>query len=1003
MPTETSVKQSADKPQYVASTTKKNATLTLEKLRDHIAEASKLEYPILGINGQHLDTTLINHDDNVGKALVGATLCEAIAAVIIKGVMHAAQTEDALPTAGTIYSTYINMLEEKMLVMRMNKEKPDKPNDLKAQSMNANIISMFMINLQYVGKIISIDSKASNSGPLAFYQPDGDDKGLYVSDRDQIMSMIQSYAPCATSEANAAYTRVSNVAPKIRLCTDENLIPVNNGVYMYKEKKLIDFNPGLVFMSKANIDYNPYAQNVHIHNDTDNTDWDVESWIAEFFSDKRMVELIWQVIGAAVRYNVPWHRGVLFYSESGNNGKGTICQLIRNIIGSSRSASIQMSDISKQYSLEALPRIQAIITDENDVGDFIDRAGALKALITGDEIVISAKYEANMPYAWHGLMIQCINEMPKVRDRSESYYRRFIMVPFSHSFTGNERSYIKNDYITRQDVLEYVLWRVLNMAEYYELDEPAETKRALSEYKEYNDPVRAFVAEIIPQLRWEYVPNQFLYDLYLKWFEHNVPRGAALNARRFATELKMQLEYNNLYAPTKDSVHMAKAMSAAPELLIKEYGLNQWMKKGVVSNDPAVLCRPDENQLKPTYRGIRYVGGQRNWDPTIKAWVYADPADDPVNNIGTGSIESPDDIRRRDQALKMIEKNVDILKNHMPECPQDYIPGLKPFTGKVRQEVEVWNPLALMTRTNPNITLQMMYDAVYDNKVPAIDIDPTEVLSLAPDVWIECQDESRVYGKDIDIEAIEAGVWIVTPQDREKAEKNGTLAAVKQAENNTDTVDSTDIVDAVTEPVDDEPEPTNSTNSTVDTDNTVSTVDTVIIVEDAPQDIPDDIPAFIPDEPSVPAKPVASAKRIPGANSINKSDMTYDGFVYDEAKHIYSPTNQPSYKLNLTEDNFDDTLIQQAWDELALINKKDPRLGSTMPESLVRGIYVYFIETMTSAKREQIIKRGAFELDGVPDCEYPILNEFARIVDEYVAWDKARRAKNGENPVNDKH
>lgn len=991
MPTETSVKQSADKPQYVASTTKKNATLTLEKLRDHIAEASKLEYPILGINGQHLDTTLINHDDNVGKALVGATLCEAIAAMIIKGVMHAAQTEDALPTAGTIYSTYINMLEEKMLVMRMNKEKPDKPNDLKAQSMNANIISMFMINLQYVGKIISIDSKASNSGPLAFYQPDGDDKGLYVSDRDQIMSMIQSYAPCATSEANAAYTRVSNVAPKIRLCTDENLIPVNNGVYMYKEKKLIDFNPGLVFMSKANIDYNPYAQNVHIHNDTDNTDWDVESWIAEFFSDKRMVELIWQVIGAAVRYNVPWHRGVLFYSESGNNGKGTICQLIRNIIGSSRSASIQMSDISKQYSLEALPRIQAIITDENDVGDFIDRAGALKALITGDEIVISAKYEANMPYAWHGLMIQCINEMPKVRDRSESYYRRFIMVPFSHSFTGNERSYIKNDYITRQDVLEYVLWRVLNMAEYYELDEPAETKRALSEYKEYNDPVRAFVAEIIPQLRWEYVPNQFLYDLYLKWFEHNVPRGAALNARRFATELKMQLEYNNLYAPTKDSVHMAKAMSAAPELLIKEYGLSQWMKKGVVSNDPAVLCRPDENQLKPTYRGIRYVGGQRNWDPTIKAWIYADPADDPVNNIGTGSIESPDDIRRRDQALKMIEKNVDILKNHMPECPQDYIPGLKPFTGKVRQEVEVWNPLALMTRTNPNITLQMMYDAVYDNKVPAIDIDPTQVLSLAPDVWIECQNNERVYGKDIDIEAIEAGVWIVTPQDREKAEKNGTLAAVKQAENNTDTVDSTDIVDAVTEPVDDEPEPTNSTDSTD------STVDTVIIVEDAPQGIPDDIPVSIPDEPSAPAKPVASAKRIPGANSINKSDMTYDGFVYDEAKHIYSPTNQPSYKLNLTEDNFDDTLIQQAWDELALINKKDPRLAATMPESLVRGIYVYFIETMTSAKREQIIKRGAFELDGVPDCEYPILNEFARIIDEYVAWDKARRAKNEEN------
>lgn len=989
-----STTQSADKPQYVAPTTTQDATLSFDKLRECIAEADKLDYSVRDDSGQPYKGPKISDTDAFGKELTGDMICKAVAVAIIKGVFHAVNSGNPRPTPALLYSMYLSLLAEQMIVLRQVEEKPDKPRDLRNQAMSANIIAMFIVNLQYVGKVISIDSKASNSGPLAFYQPDGDDRGLYVADRDAITAMIASYSPSAVSQIVPALNLLTSIAPKIRLCTDPNLIPVNNGVYMYKEKKLIDFNPGLVFMSKANIDYNPYAQNVHIHNDADNTDWDVESWIAEFFSDKRMVELIWQVIGAAVRYNVPWHRGVLFYSESGNNGKGTICQLIRNIIGSSRSASIQMSDISKQYSLEALPRIQAIITDENDVGDFIDRAGALKALITGDEIVISAKYEANMPYAWHGLMIQCINEMPKVRDRSESYYRRFIMVPFSHSFTGNERSYIKNDYITRQDVLEYVLWRVLNMAEYYELDEPAETKRALSEYKEYNDPVRAFVAEIIPQLRWEYVPNQFLYDLYLKWFEHNVPRGAALNARRFATELKMQLEYSNLYAPTKDSVHMAKAMSAAPELLIKEYGLNQWMKKGVVSADPAVLCRPDENQLKPTYRGIRYVGGQRSWDPTIKAWIYADPADDPVNAIGTSSIESPDDIRRRDQALKMIEKNVDILKNHMPECPQDYIPGLKPFTGKTRQEVEVWNPLALMTRTNPNITLQMMYDAVYDNKVPAIDIDPTEVLSLAPDVWIECQGGERVYGKDIDIEAIEAGVWIVTPQDREKAEKNGTLAAVKQCNNNTidnadvadtdddiiDVANELDVVDTHTEPVDDEPEPT---------------------------DIPDDVPEFIPERPvttTQSAQLVASAsKHIPGKDSINKSDMTYDGFVYDEAKHIYSPTNQPSYKLNLTEDNFDDTLIQQAWDELALINKKDPRLAATMPESLVRGIYVYFIETMTPAKREQIIKRGAFELDCVPDCEYPILNEFARIVDEYVAWDKARRTKNGENPVNNKH
>lgn len=65
----------------------------------------------------------------------------------------------------------------------------------------------------------------------------------------------------------------------------------------------------------------------------------------------------------------------------------------------------------------------------------------------------------------------------------------------------------------RKEVVEYVMYKVLNI-NYYEFDLPEACKNALEEYKEFNDPVRQFMSEIMPELQWDLVPFTFLYDLY---------------------------------------------------------------------------------------------------------------------------------------------------------------------------------------------------------------------------------------------------------------------------------------------------------------------------------------------------------------------------------------------------------------------------------------------------------------------------------------------------------
>ena len=45
----------------------------------------------------------------------------------------------------------------------------------------------------------------------------------------------------------------------------------------------------------ANVDYNPTATNVIIHNNDDGTDWDIESWMSDLSDDPEVVELLWQI------------------------------------------------------------------------------------------------------------------------------------------------------------------------------------------------------------------------------------------------------------------------------------------------------------------------------------------------------------------------------------------------------------------------------------------------------------------------------------------------------------------------------------------------------------------------------------------------------------------------------------------------------------------------------------------------------------------------------------
>lgn len=511
-----------------------------------------------------------------------------------------------LPSPATIEESLIAATNKEFSVENTGRTGNHKINLLKRLTFSQ--VAQILIHLHRVARIAPSGRNTDRDlDLLAIYVDKGEDEGIYATSEDHIRSVARLYNRELTiNDSREVMTVLREEAPRLNRCSDRDLIAVNNGIFDYRTKELKAFSPEYVFLSKARVDYDANALSPGIQTPDGDT-WEVETWMQTLSDDDDIIDLLWEILGAIVRPHVRWNKSAWFYSTRGNNGKGTLVELMRNLVGTASYASIPISDFGKDFLLEPLTRASAILVDENDVGAFIDRAANLKAIITNDVISINRKYKTPIAYQFWGFMVQCLNEFPRIKDKSESFYRRQLFVPFTKNFTGSERRYIKDDYVTRDSVLQYVLKRVLHM-DYYVLSEPEAARLVLEEYKGFNDPVRSFWDEFEEAFVWDLLPFSFLYDLYKAWFVKTNPSGSPTGRNVFVNDLVGIVDKSTLWycADKAAKIRPASRMSA-PEPLIARFDLKDWMNQTYTGTDP--LKKSVVSPLAVSYRGFqRQVG-----------------------------------------------------------------------------------------------------------------------------------------------------------------------------------------------------------------------------------------------------------------------------------------------------------------------------------------------------------------------------------------------------------
>lgn len=431
--------------------------------------------------------------------------------------------------------------------------------------------------------------------PLGVYISDKKNPqyGLYTIEDDYITRLALSIEPSLSAKGvNEVKMNLKAFAPMAATTREPYLIPVKNGIFDEMTRTLKDFSPEYVFLNKIPIDYVEDAPVVFIDDDRcEGGQWDVDSWMAGLNDNEEVVDILWDILGAAVRPNRQWDKAVFLYATSGCNGKGTFCSLVQSLVGQGSVCSMNLEQMNNPAYLEGVVGASLIYGDENDVGRYIDGSANFKSLVTGDTVAVNRKYEKVCRVGFAGLIIQNCNEKPRVRDRTDSLCRRIVLVPFDKNFKGEiENKDIKHDYLRRREVLEYVLCKTLNRP-LADIGSCNATDALMDEFRLENSSVRQWADEFMDTLTWDMVPASFAYDLYVSW-NARVNGGkstSTLSRINFKRELGEMIESEladkwefKRHAVRFDTAE-AKAKTASPEPLIGEYDLHMWRK----TNSPA--------------------------------------------------------------------------------------------------------------------------------------------------------------------------------------------------------------------------------------------------------------------------------------------------------------------------------------------------------------------------------------------------------------------------------
>lgn len=353
--------------------------------------------------------------------------------------------------------------------------------------------------------------------------------GIYVPGHAEIESQMIKHIPHlkrANRSEVLAYLEI--MIDGEAKTTNPNVIAFTNGLYNIKDGSFRDFTPDVVITNKIPWPYNPAAYSELLDHTLDRL----------ACNDPEVRALLEEMVGYCLyRRNELGKAFILIGDKS--NGKSTFLHVVKNMLGDSNIASLDLKELGDRFKTAELFGKLANIGD--DIGDeFIANASVFKKLVTGDRVNVERKGQDPFEFNNYAKFLFSANNIPRMKDKTGAVQRRLVIVPFDAKFTPNDpdfRPFIKDE-LCEQASMEYLivlglkaLKSVLGKAQF------TTSKRVqgqLDEYEQNNNPIIGFIQEV----GLDGIVNEATNTVYRRYKEYCIANNfQALSAIEFSRQI----------------------------------------------------------------------------------------------------------------------------------------------------------------------------------------------------------------------------------------------------------------------------------------------------------------------------------------------------------------------------------------------------------------------------------------------------------------------------------
>ena len=311
-----------------------------------------------------------------------------------------------------------------------------------------------------------------------------------------------------------------------------SFLNVKNGLYDVDNMRLIPHTSQVYSINQLNVTYQNNAQ--------------CPLWVKTlreiFEDDSTRIMLLQEYFGYCLTRDTDYEKSLFLFGE-GANGKSVVLYVLEELIGRENCSSIPLEKFNDMHYIAQLrDKLVNISLETNARADVYDNM--FKAIVTGDTIAADEKYGQPFQFKPYCKLLFSTNNMPRVKDKTEGYFRRLLVLPFNQQFTVNGRDPKLKYKIAGSELDGIFLWalnglKCLRERGYFE--ESASMLAVKDEYRKENNNVIIFADEVCVIDAHAEVKKDELYQAYHDWCFASGYKP--LRKIAFGRELQRQYEF----------------------------------------------------------------------------------------------------------------------------------------------------------------------------------------------------------------------------------------------------------------------------------------------------------------------------------------------------------------------------------------------------------------------------------------------------------------------------